>query len=149
MQFVELDALVHGPGWSEVSDACLRDLVEPIVASEAWVVDGSYERKQGGLVLEAAETIIWLDLPVRVWMPRLVRRSWRRMRRREELWNGNRESLSSLFWGRDSLLVFALRSHRRRRREWPAALPSRTLIRLQSTGDVKRFMTAAAASSLR
>ena len=34
--FVELDALVHGPDWTETPDDELRALVEPIVASEGW-----------------------------------------------------------------------------------------------------------------
>jgi shikimate kinase len=38
--FVELDSLVHGPGWTETPDAELRRLVEPVVRSDGWVVDG-------------------------------------------------------------------------------------------------------------
>jgi shikimate kinase len=41
VRFVELDALVHGPGWAETPDAELRRLVEPIVESDGWVIDGA------------------------------------------------------------------------------------------------------------
>jgi adenylate kinase family enzyme len=99
VQFVELDALVHGPGWVETPDDELRALVEPIVASDAWVIDGTYRGKLGDLVIESADVVVWLDLPMRVWMPRLVRRTWRRWRRHEELWNDNRESLRGAVWG--------------------------------------------------
>ena len=78
--FVELDALVHGPGWVETPDAELRARVEPILASEGWVVDGAYERKLGDLVLRSADVVVWLDLPIRVWLPRLIRRTARRIR---------------------------------------------------------------------
>src|SRR5262245_33174935 len=84
--FVELDALVHGPGWVETPDDELRAQVEPIVASDGWVIDGTYQRKLGDLVLEAADVVVWLDLPIHVWLPRLVRRTVRRARRREQLW---------------------------------------------------------------
>src|SRR5207245_2980781 len=54
--FVEMDALVHGPGWTEISDEGLREIVEPIVAGEGWVIDAVYERKIGHLVLDSADT---------------------------------------------------------------------------------------------
>ena len=76
--FVELDALVHGAGWVETPNDELRARVEPIVASDGWVIDGSYQRKLGDLVLRAADVVVWLDLPMRVWLPRLIRRSARR-----------------------------------------------------------------------
>jgi Shikimate kinase len=70
--FVELDALVHGPGWVETPDEELRARVEPILAGDGWVVDGTYQRKLGTLVLDAADTVVWLDLPIRVWLRRLA-----------------------------------------------------------------------------
>ena len=83
------------------------------------MIDGAYRGKLGDLLLRAADVVVWLDLPIRVWLPRLIRRTVRRVRGREELWNGNKESLATALWGRESLLVFALRSHFRRRREYP------------------------------
>ena len=140
VQFVELDALVHGPGWVETPDDALRAQVEGILASDGWVIDGTYERKLGDIVLRAADMVVWLDLPLWVWLPRLARRTWRRVRRREELWNGNRESAASALWGVDSLFLFALRTHFRRRREWPEALSALPLVRLRTPAAVDRFL---------
>jgi adenylate kinase family enzyme len=140
--FIEMDALVHGPGWAETSDDDLRAQVEPIVTSGGWVIDGAYQHKLGDLVLDAADVVVWLDLPIRVWLPRLIRRTARRIRGREQLWNGNRESLSLAVWGRDSLFVFALRSHFRRRREYPVALAHRRVVRLRTSADVERFLSS-------
>ena len=117
--FVELDALVHGPDWTKTPDDELRALIEPVVAGSSWVIDGVYRGKLGTLVLDAADTIVWLDLPLHVWLPRLLRRTVRRVVRREELWNGNRETFRDAFWGRDALVPFALRGHFRRRRVYP------------------------------
>ena len=142
--FVELDALVHGPGWVETPDDQLRAQVEPFVASDGWVIDGTYQRKLGDLVLRSADVVVWLDLPIRVWLPRLVRRTLRRVYRREQLWNGNRESLLTAVWGRESLFVFALRSHFRRRREWPEALAPYRVVRLRTVADVDAFLASAA-----
>jgi adenylate kinase family enzyme len=138
--FVELDSLVHGPGWIETADDDLRAQLEPLVVSEGWVIDGTYQRKVGDLVLDSADVVVWLDLPIRVWLPRLIRRTWRRVRGREELWNGNTESLASAVWGRESLFVWAMRTHFRRRREWPQALGDRRVSRLRTPGEVERFL---------
>ena len=140
VQFVELDGLVHGAGWIDVSDDELRARVEPIVRSDGWVIDGAYRHKLGDLVLGSADAVVWLDLPIRVWLPRLVRRTARRLWTREELWNGNRESLASAVWGRESLLAFALRSHVRRRRDWPADLAHLPVIRLRTRAEVGAFL---------
>ena len=141
--FVELDALVHGPGWIETPDDALREQVAPIVASDGWVVDGTYQRKLGDLVLREADIVVWLDMPIRVWLPRLVRRTGRRVRRREVLWNDNRESLVSAVWGRESLLVWAFRSHFQRRREWPQELAPYQVVRLRTPAEVEAFLSRA------
>ena len=104
------------------------------------MIDGAYRGKLGDLVLDAADVVVWLDLPLRVWLPRLIRRTAQRIRRREELWNGNRETLVNVIWGRESLLVFAVRSHFRRRREYPDALARWRVVRLRTPAEVERFL---------
>jgi adenylate kinase family enzyme len=138
--FVELDALVHGPGWVETPDDELRSLVEPIVAGEGWVVDGAYRRKIGDLVLERADTVVWLDLPLRVWVPRLLRRTIRRIRGRETIWNENRESLRTAFVGRESLFGYALHMHFSRRRRYPQQLARYNTVRLRTPQEVERWL---------
>jgi adenylate kinase family enzyme len=141
--FIELDALVHGPGWVETPDDELRAQLEPIVASGGWVIDGAYPNKLGDLVLVSADVVVWLDLPIRVWLPRLIRRTSRRIRGREDLWNDNKESLASAIWGRESLFVWAVRSHFRRRREWPETLANLHVIRLRTSAEVEQFLADA------
>lgn len=142
--FFELDALNHGPGWTEASADELRAKVVPILEREAWVVDGAYTGKLGNLVFEAADTVVWLDLPIRTWLPRLLRRTLRRIVSREELWSGNRESLRGAFIGRDALIPFSIRNFRRRRRLYPARLERFHLVRLRSTRDVEQWLHAVA-----
>lgn len=62
VRFIELDALVHGPGWIETSAESLRAQLTPILAEHGWVIDGTYTHKLGDLVLCAADQIMWLDL---------------------------------------------------------------------------------------
>jgi adenylate kinase family enzyme len=138
--FLELDALVHGPGWTETPDAELRALVEPVVAGERWVIDGAYRGKLGDLVLEGADTVVWLDLPLRIWLPRLLRRTIRRLRGKEPLWNDNRETVRGAFFGRDALLPYALRAYVERRRRYPVELASYPVVRLRSPEEVERWL---------
>lgn len=139
----ELDAVHHGPGWTEASPDELRAKVEPLVTGEGWVIDGAYRGKLGDLVLAAADTIVWLDLPMRVWLPRVLRRTARRIVRREELWSGNRETLRGAFWGRDALIPFALRNYGRRRRIYPVELAAYRVVRLRSPREIELWLAQA------
>jgi len=145
--FHELDALHHGAGWTEATPSELRDRVEPLVASDAWVIDGAYRGKIGDLVLERADTVVWLDLPRRLWLPRLIARTVRRVVLRETLWNGNRETLRGAVWGRDALIPFAWRTFPDRRRRYPVELARYTVVHLRSTAEVRRFLASTPGAS--
>ena len=96
-QYVELDAIHHLPRWTPMEREEMRRVVSERIAGERWVVDGNYGPKVGDLVLGRADTCVWLDLPRRVVMPRIIRRTLRRGITREELWNGNREQVRDWF----------------------------------------------------
>jgi adenylate kinase family enzyme len=138
--FVEMDALVHGPGWVETPKDELRRRVEPILAGDGWVVDNAYTRKLGTLVFERADAVVWLDQPIRVWLPRLTRRTWRRLRGHEEIWNGNRESVKTALWGRESLFMWAFRSHFTAERNWPKLLAPYEVVRLRTPKEVDTWL---------
>ena len=141
--FVELDAIHWQAGWSELDADELRLRVEPLVERDAWVIDGSYRGKLGDLVLERADTVVWLDLPRRIWLPRLIMRTLRRALTREELWNGNRESLSNAVAGDDSLFRFALANERPRRHRYPRELDRYRVARLRTPAEVEAFLRSA------
>src|SRR5438067_7782935 len=85
--YVELDALHHGPNWTEATAEQLRERIEAALAAApaGWVIDGGYGRKIGDLVLARADTLVWIDLPLRLCLARLWRRTWGRILRNEEL----------------------------------------------------------------
>ena len=142
--FVELDAIHWQAEWTELDAAELQRRVEPLVAGDAWVIDGSYRGKLGDLVLEGADTVVWLDLPRSVWLPRLVVRTIRRVLRREELWNGNRETLRGAFSGPNSLFAYALRTAPRRHQRYPRELARFRIARLRTPAAVEAFLRSAA-----
>lgn len=142
--FVELDALHHGPNWAEPTADEFRARVEPIVKTDAWVIDGAYRNKLGDLVLERADLVVWLDLPLHVWLPRLLRRTALRVVRREELWAGNRERLRDVLHPHNSVVLYALRGYRRRRQAYASELARFSLARLCTQAEVDDFLRNAA-----
>jgi adenylate kinase family enzyme len=96
--FVELDDIHHQPGWQELPAEEFQARVEPIIAGEAWVVDGNYHSKGIlDMVWERADSVIWPDMSRSLVMRRVVSRTIRRAVTREELWNGNVEPWSNFF----------------------------------------------------
>jgi adenylate kinase family enzyme len=131
--YVELDALHHGPNWKA---ATAQELLERVLSAtgddRGWVVDGNYVSKLGTVIVDRAELIVWLDLPLGTKLHRLARRTAQRWMRNEELWNGNRETLKDAFWGTKALFPWAVRSHFRQRHELPEQLSGRPFVRLNS-----------------
>jgi adenylate kinase family enzyme len=117
---VELDALFWRPDWRQAHLDEFRSSVSAATGGDAWICDGNYSRARD-IILPRAETVVWLDLPLRTCLWRVVRRTVRRTSRREVLWGTNRERWSRLVGG-DSLIWWVLRTHRRRRREWEVLL---------------------------
>ena len=142
---IELDALHHGPNWSEPSAEQFQAVVRAALEAhpDGWVVDGNYERKLGALVTDAADTVVWLDPPLGVILHRLWIRTSQRIGGNVELWNGNRESWRSAIGGWDSLFVWAIRAFFRHRREWPERFAShRGFVHLRSTREVRRWLAS-------
>jgi adenylate kinase family enzyme len=142
LPFIELDALHHGPNWTAASAEELRaQLAATLDDERGWVVDGNYDSKLGTLLWDRAELIVWLDLPLLSKFWRLAKRTTRRLLSREELWNGNRESLKEALWGGDALFPWAVRAHFRHRRSWPTLLAERPHVRLKTASEVEAWLT--------
>lgn len=113
---IEPDGLHWTANWREVSTEDFRREVDAATSAERWVFGGNYSKARD-LVWTRADTIIWLDysLPFVIW--RLFRRTVKRIISREDLWNtGNRETWRKQFLSRESLFVWALKTHGRYRR---------------------------------
>jgi adenylate kinase family enzyme len=141
--FYELDSLYHGPNWTPTPREVMLAQVEAIVATESWVVDGTYRGTLGDVVPEAADVVVWLDLPVRVWLPRLLRRTVSRVLRKERLWNGNRERWRDVVNPAHSVVVHALRNFRQTRRTLDRELRPFRVARLRTPDEVERFLSSA------
>jgi adenylate kinase family enzyme len=143
---VELDALFHQRGWQPTPTPEFRAKVADALLGERWVVAGNYSVVMD-IVHGQADTIVWLDLPRRLVTWRVIRRSLRRVIRREELWNGNRERWRNLI-SRDpevNIIVWAWTHHDAHRTRYEG-FSSGTfwahadVHRLRTRGDVRQFM---------
>jgi adenylate kinase family enzyme len=77
---IHLDAHFWHEGWTETPKDVWEQTVHGLVQGEAWVMDGNY----GGTMdirLDAADTILFLDLPPWLCLLRVVRRQVRYRRR--------------------------------------------------------------------
>ena len=141
---IELDALHWEPNWVEAPNDLFRERVKQSLQGDSWVADGNYHQARD-IVWNRADTVVWLDYPFRTIMDRLARRTLRRIFTHEQLWNGNQEHIRGLFT-RDSVFLWAIRTYRRRRRQYPILLrkPENshlTVVRLRSPREAGEFLS--------
>ncbi len=140
---VELDALHWGPDWTPAPLELFRERTAQALSGEAWTTDGNYSRVRD-IVWGRADTVVWLNFPLFLVMWRVTWRTLRRSITRQELWSGNRESLREAFFG-DSIILYALRTHRRRKQQYPelfgqSAYRHLCVVELRSPREVRRWL---------
>jgi adenylate kinase family enzyme len=150
--FLELDSVNHQADWVPLPTPEFRERVAAVVAGERWVIDGNYSQVRD-LVWARADTVVWLDLPRRTVMRRIVWRSFRRVAGRAELWNGNRERWGNLFTldKEESVIAWAWQTHAANRVKFEAAMADPAnghlrFVRLTSPAAVRRFLRSAGPS---
>ena len=151
--FLELDSVFHQPGWVPLPDEEFRRRVGDAVAAERWVVDGNYSSKVRDLIWARADTVVWLDLPKRTVMRRVIWRTLGRVAGRKELWNGNRERWRNLFAldKEQSIIVWAWQTHTTTRAKYAAAMADEAngelhFVRLKNPAEVRRFLRSVPAA---
>jgi adenylate kinase family enzyme len=152
--FLELDSVYHQADWVPLPTEEFRRRVALVVAGERWVIDGNYSKVRD-IVWARADTVVWLDLPRRTVMRRIIRRSFRRVAGRVELWNGNREHWGNLFTldKEESVISWAWQTHAANRVKYEAAMadPGNShlrFVRLTSPVAVRRFLRSVGPSPL-
>ena len=139
---VELDALYWLPNWQARPDDEFRDLVAARTAGTRWVVDGNYRRVARAVLWPRASVILWVNYPLPLVLWRGLRRTLRRSITAEELFAGNRESLKRAFLSRDSILLWVVKTWRRRRRDYGALYAQRRypMTELKHPVDAERLL---------
>jgi adenylate kinase family enzyme len=117
LPFTELDALYWDENWTGVSEPVFRERVISAVKAEQWVIDGNYSRIRS-LVWDRADTVVYLDYSFLRTFWQLFRRTIKRSIQQEALWHGNREDLRRSFFSSDSIMLWMLKSYKRRRKQY-------------------------------
>jgi len=136
-----LDRLYWGPGWTPVPRDEFIRLEKQIRALPEWILDGNYGSTMASR-LEAADTILFLDLPTGTCLWGAVRRYFRYLgRSRPDMTDGNTESIDFEY------LTYILTFRRLRRpgiRDRLARLPaSKSVVVLTSRNQVRSFLDQA------
>ena len=142
---LELDGLYQQANWTPLDLEEFRARVQQFVAQPRWVVDGNYSHVRD-ILWPLATTIVIIDLPRRVVMTRVIKRTILRIVKRERLWNGNRERWSNAL-SRDpmnNIILWSWNSHARYHGEVPRdareAVGSERVIVLTNARDVRAFL---------
>jgi adenylate kinase family enzyme len=138
--FHEVDQLAFRPGW-QANPSYLAE-VRRLAAEPAWVLDTWGDSRIRTELWQRADTVIWLDYPLRVILPRLFRRSAARTIKREKIFNGNIESYAE-WLSRDHPLRSAVRDQRSRRAEMSrliATNPHLVAVRLSTPAATEHWL---------
>ena len=144
LEHKELDFFYWEPNWTEAKTDDFRNRVMPFVQNERWITDGNFSQVRD-LVWGRATNIIWLDYPFHIVMKQFFKRSIIRSIRREELWNGNRETLWNSILRPQSLLVWILKTYKRNKKRFSALLQSEEFphvkyLHLKHPKETKKFL---------
>ena len=140
---VELDSLYHQPNWQPASDEDFLTSVKTVTQGDSWVLCGNYYSKIGQEIWPQADMIIWCNYSFWRVFWQLLHRTFTRGIVRAELWNGNRERLSSLFT-KNSIVWWMLKTWKKqtiryeemfRQPTFPA-----TLVRLRNPKEKRAFL---------
>lgn len=95
-----MDQLNWKPGWIESHKDEIQEKLSAITIGDRWIIDGTY----GGTLaprLDRADTVLYLDYPIRLCVTRLLKRIWTyRGRARPDMTDGcpERFDLGFLFY---------------------------------------------------
>lgn len=139
---VDLDGLFHGPGWTPRPE--FLDGVRALAASPTRVTEWNY-RPARPLLAGAADLLVWLDLPYRITLTRVVPRTVRRRARREVLWNGNLEGpLHQVLTDPGHIVRWSISTRHVYAERLPQAAadhPGLLVVRLCSAREVERWLS--------
>jgi adenylate kinase family enzyme len=149
---LEMDAVFHQHGLAHVAHQDFLPVLDEFTDQDRWIVDGNYtSHGTRDVVWPKADTTIWLDLPRRTALSRVVRRTLRRVLTREEMWPGVREPFSNLYRldPYENIIVWTWTRHGHVREKYETAMVDGSwehtaVHRLRSETEVEAFLDSTA-----
>ncbi|MCG8603795.1 adenylate kinase [bacterium] len=149
LPFIEMDGVYWRPNWTEPTDEEFILQVKTITEGSRWVLDGNYSRSTP-VKWRHVQLVVWLDRSFVRTVFRVSARCVKRSLTKVEIWpdTSNRETLRRAFLSRHSVILWAITSYRRNRRQYSEVIGSREyayiwFVRLTSQREVNSFLEAA------
>jgi adenylate kinase family enzyme len=145
IEHIELDNIFWSPGWKEMERNEFRETVNQVTNQHLnWSIDGNYSKVRD-IIWNKTSHIIWLDYSFPLVFARCLRRTIRRAITKEYICNGNQESFKISFFSKDSIILWVLKTYKRRKREYPTMLDkiassSTKVIRITHPNQVERVI---------
>ena len=142
---LELDGIFHQRDWTPIELDEFRSAVDEFTARPQWVIDGNYSNVRD-IVWARADLVAFIDLPRSTVMSRIVKRTLRRVIRREEMWNGNRESFRNIVSLNPSknIMLWSWTTHSKYHEQVPGEARSQAhharVVMLRTTQAVEAFL---------
>lgn len=135
---IHLDREFWRPGWEETPKKEWEDRLTELLSAERWVMDGNFGGTRS-IRIEAADTVVFLDLPRRVCLYRILKRTVKYYgRSRPDMTEGCNEHIDLEFIG----WVWNYRKQRRKRMlEELGDLKNKSVIILQNQRQVSEFLS--------
>ncbi len=114
--YLAMDPLNFLPDWVERPLADAEQMLREMVREERWVSDGNYAKLRH-IIGPRVQLVIWLDYSFARVLWQLLLRTVVRSAKKEELWPGCRETWRMSFFSRESILLWMIKTHGRKRRE--------------------------------
>lgn len=134
-----LDRYFWLPGWKEKPEDARIKILEELVQKEQWIIEGSYLRLSGSR-LNAADTIIFLDMPTWLCLLRIFYRYFKdRKRTCPDLPPGCSRNLT--LWRIGKVLFFRIRHHKELSQKLHSYELDKEIVWLHSPQEVESFLS--------
>ncbi len=117
---IELDALFWNKNWIESSNEEFREKIQRSIENETgFIIHGNYNKVRD-ITWGNSDTIIWLNYSRFTVMVRIIKRTIKRILRKEELWNGNIETIKNSLLSKDSIIRWSWKTYSIRKKQYKA-----------------------------
>ena len=100
LPLIELDEHYWGEDWGQPTPAEFKARVLNLLQehkNSGWIIDGNYQSKLGTLIPDSADVVIWFNMNRYLVTYRTLKRALKLSLFKEQLWNGNTESILNIF----------------------------------------------------
>lgn len=138
----ELDNYFWKENWTESSKEEFIEKVANLVNENNWVICGNYNKVRE-MLWKSATDIVWLDYPFYLVFYRAIKRTIIRAITKEKVCNGNLETFKKSFFSKESIILWVLKTYKRRKKEYPILLKEvseKRIYRLKNKRETTSFV---------